>query len=172
MLLPHQIWADRMDRSDVPWEDLLWHGVSRFADLESLLVTNFRPFYSHRPDSLNAYGKGCYFATTSTLADQYACEAWSVRDRLPVRCQILAHVVVGDAVVGHPGEMPPLKPTSSGFSVPFDSFVDSEQAPKVCVTTHDSQALQMYVVLYNRKWPETGATLLQQPTPQVRESPN
>lgn len=150
-----------MSKQDVAWEELLWHGCSRLEDLEPLLTSTFRPYYSQRDKSINAYGRGCYFAMSSSLADQYACEAWSVEDGCPVRVLILAHVVVGDATLGSQGAMPPLKPNSSK---PFDSFVDDEACPKLCVTTMDGQALQLYVVLYRRQWPSEGATVLPQVT--------
>lgn len=151
-----QIWGGRSVKRDVTWEELLWHGVSRYSDLEPLLSSTFRPYYSARQESLNAYGCGCYFSMSSALADQYACEAWSVEDAGPVRVMVLAHVVLGDATLGAPKLMPPLKDGSRAF----DSFVDAEHRPKLCVTTMDGQALQLYVVLYRKQWPDDGAALV------------
>jgi hypothetical protein len=62
------------------------------------------------------------------------------------RCLLLAHVAVGEYTKVGPKELPPRKPGRG--ATPYETLVDNLKAPTVYVTTHDGQALPLYVVLY------------------------
>jgi hypothetical protein len=42
-------------------ERLLWHGPRSLGNLEQILASTFRPYFSSGPSSVNAYGRGTYF---------------------------------------------------------------------------------------------------------------
>ena len=104
--------------------------------------------------------RGCYFATSASYADKYACDV-----RLPgaprgrVRAIFLAAVLLGDCVVGRPDMYPPpQKATGERYEPPGTADVgpwglirnacDRLESPSILVTFKDHQALPLYVLLY------------------------
>merc|ERR1712224_1026422 len=54
----------------------LWHGTSGAENVAHIAMQGFDRMYCDK--GINAYGKGCYFATRARLATRYACDCFSL----------------------------------------------------------------------------------------------
>mmetsp|Transcript_18320 Transcript_18320/g.22513 ORF Transcript_18320/g.22513 Transcript_18320/m.22513 type:complete len:151 (+) Transcript_18320:3-455(+) len=127
---------------------LLWHGT---RSVQSLLDICRDGFDRARAQSC-VYGKGCYFATSSSYSDKYACDV-----RLPkseqaqhprVRAMFLAAVLVGECTVGTNNLYPPPQKPHSLSGERYENTCDRLPNPSIFVTYKDQQALPLYILLY------------------------
>mmetsp|Transcript_78125 Transcript_78125/g.187364 ORF Transcript_78125/g.187364 Transcript_78125/m.187364 type:complete len:396 (-) Transcript_78125:149-1336(-) len=125
---------------------LLWHGTRS----QSSLLDICRDGFDRAHASSCMYGKGCYFATSGTYSDKFACHV-----RLPgtdggrnVRAMLLAAVLVGECVVGTSNMYPPPRKPHSVSGERYENTCDRLPNPSIYVTFKDHQAIPAYIMLY------------------------
>jgi hypothetical protein len=124
-------------------EEFLWHGAVKLEGVKGILAHGFDRMYSH--NGLNRYGKGCYFAKSSTVSDGFACLAYNMIEQKYVKLMFLVKVLVGHTTKGTPNMYPP--PNIPGTHIPYDTAVDDQR--EIFVTFSDYQTLPMYLISYN-----------------------
>merc|ERR1712217_383237 len=100
--------ASRENQLDIR---LLWHGTKQAAGIVDICSDGFDRAFAQTC----AFGKGCYFATSASYSDRYACDVKvageDVNRRL--RAMVLAAVHVGEMTTGTSSMYPPpVKPHS------------------------------------------------------------
>jgi len=126
-------------------EEFLWHGSVKLEGVKGILAHGFDRMYSHH--GVNRFGKGCYFAKSSTYSNDYACLAYSMVEQKYVKLMFLVKVLVGHTTRGTTDMYPP--PNMPGTHTPYDTAVDDKDKPSIFVTFSDYQTLPMYLISYN-----------------------
>jgi hypothetical protein len=128
---------------------LLWHGTRKVSSMLDVCSDGF----DRAQAKVCAFGQGCYFATSATYSDKYACSV-KVPCESPhrkFRAMILAAVLIGETVQGSTNMYPaPTKPHSRSGER-YDNACDNMSSPSIFVTFKDCQALPAYVVVYEMK---------------------
>lgn len=128
---------------------LLWHGTRSVQGLLDIC----RDGFDRARAQTCVYGKGCYFATSASYSDRYACDVHLPRsaDHLlhpQVRAVFLAAVLVGECVVGSNNMYPPPQKPHSVSGERYENTCDRLPKPTIFVTYKDQQALPLYIMLY------------------------
>merc|ERR1711865_826559 len=127
---------------------LLWHGARSVSGLLGICCDGFDR--AHVQTCL--YGKGCYFATSASYSDKYACSVKVPGAPLRnLRAMLLAAVIVGETVKGSSNMYPPPVKPHSRSGERYENACDNPDQPSILVTFKDSQALPAYVVIYELK---------------------
>ncbi|XP_045175448.2 uncharacterized protein LOC123536374 isoform X2 [Mercenaria mercenaria] len=124
-------------------EKCLWHGTD--SDSVPKVIKNG---YDRSFTRVHLYGKGAYFATTSSYSDGYARP-----DTNGIKKMFLNRVLVGVPCVSGDSNMAVLPVrndlTVDNFKVHYDSAVNTLQNPAMYVIFHDTQAYPEYLIAYN-----------------------
>jgi len=127
---------------------LLWHGTRSISGLLDICSDGFDR--AHAQTCM--YGKGCYFASSATYSDRYACSV-----KIPgfpqrnLRAMLLGAVLVGETVKGSQNMYPPPVKPHSRNGERYENACDNVEKPAVFVTFKDGQALPIYVMVYELK---------------------
>jgi serine/threonine protein kinase len=124
-----------------PNEKRLFHGTQ----LETVALINQKSFNrSYCGRNATAYGRGTYFATSSSYSAQ---DKYSPKDANGHKYMYLALVLVGASVVGRPDmREPPQLPGDSSRT--YDSTCDRAESPRMYVVYHDAQAYPEYLITF------------------------
>mmetsp|Transcript_76739 Transcript_76739/g.167673 ORF Transcript_76739/g.167673 Transcript_76739/m.167673 type:complete len:443 (-) Transcript_76739:60-1388(-) len=124
---------------------LLWHGTKSIENLLDVCNEGFDRAHAHSC----LYGKGCYFAKTSSYSENYSCHVSIPCESRPCRAMILAAVLVGECVQGTRNMYPPPVKGGSKCGERYENAVDNVSDPQIFVTFKDYQAVPLYVVVFS-----------------------
>lgn len=139
--------ADGTSREDRLAVRMLWHGTRSASGLLDICRDGFDRAHAQ----VCVYGKGCYFASSPSYSDRYACNViLPTRDQSgpPLRAMLLAAVLVGEMTEGTNNMYPPPTKPHSLTGDRFENACDKLASPNIFVTFKDHQAFPAYVVLY------------------------
>jgi hypothetical protein len=126
----------------------LWHGTRTVAGLLDICSDGF----DRARASTCAFGRGCYFAASSALADKFACAVKvPTAPHRKLKAMLLAAVHVGELVQGTSNMYPPPVKPHSRNGDRFETACDKVGHPGIFVTFKDYQAVPAYIMVYESK---------------------
>lgn len=124
---------------------MLWHGTRSASQLLDICSDGF----DRSQAQTCLYGKGCYFATSATYSNKYACPVMVPGAACgSLRAMLLVAVLVGETTPGTSNMYPPPVKPHSKTGERFENTVDKVASPSIFVTYKDHQALPLYVMIY------------------------
>eukprot|EP01084_Bolivina_argentea_P212340 360975_1 len=120
-------------------EDILFHGTS-FKNIINIVHNGFNRDYN----TTSVFGKGTYFAKSSTLAADYSIKSGAIRDNYyAILC---CKVIIGEYTAGKIFMNDKQLWNSNGKQ--YDSLVNNIYKPTIFVINRDYHAIPQYIILF------------------------